>query len=204
MMRKLSPELECPVDNVFYYAVEHIAPIVHDMGLTPNMLTGISLLFGIGAAGFALNYAFELSALFYAVSYLFDCLDGYVARKYNIVSKFGDKFDHISDSVKVAVLILALCFVNWKLFLLVLPILVYVNLVLYFHMAYQEMYYDNPEDSDSLASLNWVLHIYTPRKKDVAQTLKYTRHFGCGTKTLVIVFILFIYSQFYCAHNNPS
>jgi len=40
---------------------------------------------------------FALSAFSYLISYMFDCWDGYYARKYNMESKFGDYYDHVSD-----------------------------------------------------------------------------------------------------------
>ena len=34
------------------------------------------------------------------VGYFFDCMDGHFARKYNMVTEFGDMYDYITDLSK--------------------------------------------------------------------------------------------------------
>ena len=43
----------------------------------------------------AFNYI--ISAILYLTRYIFDCIDGFYARKYNMTTVFGDWYDHISD-----------------------------------------------------------------------------------------------------------
>ena len=97
-MRKLPNELENPFDNLVYVFVERLSPLFYHFGLTPNSITSLSLLCGIYSAFLLFKKSYFLSILFYLISYIFDCLDGYNARKYKMMSKFGDYYDHISDT----------------------------------------------------------------------------------------------------------
>lgn len=79
--------------------------------ITPNQLTGISLLTGIGAAWLFLlgtRGALVAGALAYYVSFLFDCLDGKVARLKETRSAVGAWLDYGLDRVRVVVAALAL------------------------------------------------------------------------------------------------
>lgn len=68
--------------------------------LTPNMIT---ILNGLIVTSFLLYYLiinkfiFSFPLLF--LRNILDGIDGYLARKYNLVSKKGEIYDHISDSV---------------------------------------------------------------------------------------------------------
>jgi phosphatidylglycerophosphate synthase len=111
-MRKINSNLENPFDNAIYIIVEYLAPYAHKFGFTPNMITTSSNLFTIIAIYYLLNYYFVVAAILYLISYMFDCLDGYVARKYNMVSIFGDYYDHISDAVKLIAYLGTLYLIN--------------------------------------------------------------------------------------------
>jgi archaetidylinositol phosphate synthase len=83
-------------DRLIHY-VDPIARVFARMGLTPNQLTLISLLFGIAAA---LLYAFQhvyLGAAMLLLSGLFDFIDGGVARLNGKSSTFGAAIDWIID-----------------------------------------------------------------------------------------------------------
>jgi len=65
--------------------------------LTPNIITFLSLLFGLGAAVSFFFCQFILGAILLAVSALLDLADGTVARIINKKSKFGAAIDWIVD-----------------------------------------------------------------------------------------------------------
>jgi phosphatidylglycerophosphate synthase len=103
-MHKLKTENEGPVDIVFLTLTEWVTPLFHATGHTPNMITTYSLLCGLGAA-YALWEGWLVTfVVLFLVAYLFDCVDGYMARRYKQMSVFGDYYDHISDVVKTAAL----------------------------------------------------------------------------------------------------
>ena len=49
-VRKLPKNLECPIDNFLLDIVDYANPYFYTCGLTPNMLTSISALFGVIAS----------------------------------------------------------------------------------------------------------------------------------------------------------
>jgi cardiolipin synthase len=55
-----------------------------------------------------LVFAHRLGALLFAIASLSDFFDGYIARKFNIVSGFGKMFDPIADKVLVGTVLLML------------------------------------------------------------------------------------------------
>jgi len=77
-----------------------LTPILLKTSITPNMITAVSLLFGLlCAVCFILgNYiAGIIGALLLTASYTFDNCDGEVARIKKMSSEFGAKFDDIVD-----------------------------------------------------------------------------------------------------------
>jgi len=104
-MRKIPAELENPLENVILDFADHAVPVFAKLGITPNGVTTIGNLFRV-ASIYALingyNWIFFATAL---ISYVFDCMDGHLARATKNCSKFGDWYDHISDVVYHLVLL---------------------------------------------------------------------------------------------------
>jgi archaetidylinositol phosphate synthase len=82
------------------YCIRYLEPLANlcvRLGLTPNQITVISLLFGIGCA-VAFTYRFFLiGALLLFISAILDLTDGSVARKTDHNSNFGAVLDWIVD-----------------------------------------------------------------------------------------------------------
>src|SRR3989344_175000 len=108
-MRKIPREQENPIDNALIDLADKLCPLFKRLNFTPNGITTISLLFGLLSAFCLYKGRPLLFGLFYFISYFFDCMDGYYARKYEMSSKFGDMYDHIKDYV-VVILILIIFF----------------------------------------------------------------------------------------------
>ena len=72
----------------------------------PNKLTVIRIiLIPVFVAAYfitALPYNYLISAIIFAVAAFTDFLDGYIARKYNLVTDFGKFLDPVADKVLVA------------------------------------------------------------------------------------------------------
>ncbi|MDX1518841.1 MAG: CDP-alcohol phosphatidyltransferase family protein [Gammaproteobacteria bacterium] len=85
--------------------------------ITPNQVTGLSLLSGLAcAACFAFGgYAVQvLGALLLTVSYTLDNCDGEIARVKGLSSEFGAKFDDMVDWMVDAAFFLGLGYGVWK------------------------------------------------------------------------------------------
>jgi archaetidylinositol phosphate synthase len=83
-------------DRLIHY-IDPVSRVFAKIGLTPNQLTLISLIFGIASA---LLYAFQhvyLAAGMLFLSGIFDFIDGGVARLNGNATKFGAAMDWIVD-----------------------------------------------------------------------------------------------------------
>ena len=67
------------------------------LNLTPNDLTTLSVISTIIFLVFLHNRCAVLSVMFLLSRAYFDYADGMYARKYNLVTKFGDLYDHVND-----------------------------------------------------------------------------------------------------------
>ncbi|GGJ96301.1 hypothetical protein GCM10010123_27870 [Pilimelia anulata] len=78
---------------------------------TPNRLTLVAFLLGLGAAGCFLDGAYPAllaGALLFHLSFVVDCMDGKVARLNGTGSEFGAWLDYILDRLRVLVCAAAL------------------------------------------------------------------------------------------------
>lgn len=185
--RKLNRNLGNPVDNFFVDINEEINPYYKKLNFTPNMLTTFSLLFTIFSAYlFVIDYRFY-AAFFYMVGYYFDCADGNYARKYKMVSKFGDLYDHVTDLIKIGIFLVLLYteykdktrFTNFFIIFVVLSFLATV------HLGCQEALYGKSSESMFLRLTKLVC--IDPKHINV------TRFFGTGTLQLFMAIILIFY-----------
>jgi phosphatidylglycerophosphate synthase len=91
--------------NLFFPIGDKLVDPLYCMGLTPNNVTLLSTFFTILAIYFLhidnRIYAF----LSYLFGYVLDCVDGRMARKYSMGSKFGMVFDCTSDNISNGILI---------------------------------------------------------------------------------------------------
>src|SRR5260221_9179170 len=65
--------------------------------LIPNVLTLAALCSGLTAIRFALQGEFRLAVIAVIVAAIFDALDGRVARRLGVASRFGAELDSLSD-----------------------------------------------------------------------------------------------------------
>jgi len=187
-MHKIPANLENPIDNSLYTVVELVAPTFYSLGFTPNMITTLGNICTIIAIYFFLQHNYKMSAVFFFLSYFFDCLDGYIARSYNMVSEFGDFYDHISDAIKFLSFVLLFLINNRKLAFKYIPVMILLILLMGFHLANQEIYYDNQASSKTLQIFNTLTTSTT--KEEAAEIMKYSRFFGCGTVILFVTAII--------------
>jgi|SaaInlStandDraft_7_1057024.scaffolds.fasta_scaffold42528_2 phosphatidylglycerophosphate synthase len=190
-MKKLPSYLESPIDNGIYYIIEKIAPSVYSMGFTPNMITTLGNVCTLIFIYFFIQKRFYLSALFFFLSYMFDCLDGYLARSYNMTTEFGDLYDHTSDLLKTLSYIYLLFTTNRQIFFKILPIILVSMVLTFIHFAHQEIYYGKPGDSITLQL--FTMFSLAKTKEEAEQYLPLTRYFGCGSTILLMTIIIIMY-----------
>ena len=178
-MRKIPNQYENFIDNILIRIVEMIQPQFYKMGFTPNILTTLSSICWLIGIYFFINdgmYYTFYTVLFFMVSYFFDCFDGHFARSYNMVTTFGDYYDHITDILKFIILLYCIYKLYKSKFYKVLLILGVFTVLSFMHLSCQELYVGTTSDTLSLLK-----YFCIANKHNVKRVLHITKYFGCGT-----------------------
>ncbi len=197
--RKLPENLENPVDNfILKYIVDPLNPYFKSIGMTPNGLTAISGIFGIISIFCIFKSNYLLAALFFAISYIFDVFDGNFARKYNMVTKFGDWFDHMKDNLIIFGIIFVLFKkkdINFKNKIVALSLYIILAILSFKYLTLQETYYHSnfsvPEEEKS-KTLELLKSFFGSSGNDsyLNKNLNTFKWFGPGTLNTYMVLVL--------------
>jgi phosphatidylglycerophosphate synthase len=186
--RKISSSIENPIDNVMISTSDALSPYFKKLNYTPNGITTISLVLALASLHHLYNHDVNHFGVYFILSYLFDCMDGYYARKYSMVTEGGDKYDHYKDLIVVIGLIYVLydryCILDHMVLLLVLGAMAVLGMMT---VGCQERLTKKEHSSNNLA----VFDPITPCKETCMSSQKYLRFFGSGT--LVVALIAAVY-----------
>jgi len=188
-MRKIPYELDNPIDNfMLSYCGDPLMDRLYKLGVTPNMITTVGNVFRGLSVYFLYSGRKELFLILYVVGYYFDCLDGHFARRYNMCSKFGDFYDHISDTTFYFFLIYYVFFNSTLLespyFTRVLTLFLIMGFLMFIHIGCQQTYYG----SSGVEYMDVCKSICS--NKD---WLWWTRYFGCGTNIIFSASLAYIF-----------
>ena len=188
--RKIPRDLDNPFDNILIDIVEWMNPYFKRLHFTPNMITTLSLIFGIiFNIAFYKNY-YIFAALSILISYYFDCMDGNYARTYDMQSRFGDLYDHVKDWT-VFIIFIIIFFTkatSLKFKLICILILIIVCLGTILHAGCTEEYIrKNSKSTMNSIALDCVS--FCPNMK----TMRWTKYFGCGTLNITIAVIVLLH-----------
>jgi phosphatidylglycerophosphate synthase len=190
-MRKLDACYENPVDDVLLKIAEPLCAILKKLNFTPNGITTLSLIFGLLSVYALYIGKVYMFGVLYLLSYFFDCVDGHYARKYDMITEFGDFYDHVKDFLVFSSIIAVFIMRNkekaWNKMVAVLIILFILYVLMMAHLGCQEKIYDSTE-SVSLHACRYAC------PGDAKTTIQFTKYFGCGTFTLVAI-LLIIYVE---------
>lgn len=193
-MRKIPHIYENPLDNFLIQFSEITCPYIYSIGFTPNMITTLTNITCILTIILLLNANYYWAALSVMIMYYFDCLDGHMARKYNMVTVFGDYYDHISDLSKIIAILITLYYINPDKFYKIIPIIVFMGIMMAVHMGCQELMYENNE-SDTLEPTKQLCPVKNQNDTNILKkTLESTKLFGCGTFYITIVLSIIYYA----------
>jgi hypothetical protein len=190
-MRKIERKYENPIDNVLIDLIEIVSPTFYKLGFNANGITTLSLIFGLMSILFLYKGYIYFFMITYFISYFFDCMDGYFARQYKCVSKFGDYYDHIKD-VSVFIGLLIVIFLKYRCS----PITIFVatillitgSIIMNMHLGCQEKIYATTKCDES-PSLSKLKHMCPGNPED---SIKYLRYFGTGTYTVLFILVIFV------------
>ena len=194
--KKINTIFENPIDHYIVKACEKVAEAIRKNDtnkiITPNMITTVGLIIGVISIYLLYKKKYYLAFVFFWLCYFFDCLDGYYARRYDMVTQFGDYYDHFRDIfVNVAVSILIynqLKTPNQKSVFLIVVIV--FSIFMLTHFGCQELNSSVQENNKTLAILSSMI--------SCKEYIKYTKYFGSGTFiTIISGFILYLnFSQY--------
>ena len=188
--RKINSDQENPIDDILISLCDPLSDVLRRLfpWLTPNMITTVGMLFGFLTFYFILKHNYVLAFCMFWISYFLDCLDGYYARKYKMMSKFGDFYDHIRD-VLVTGSIIILIFIKLQTKPLKATFTVMTLLFLFvflMHMGCQEKNSKIKDHNHSLSPLQNLC------KQE--EWIHQTKYVGNGTFILILsIFILLLY-----------
>lgn len=103
--RKILERYENQIDNIIIDLCEPVSNLLIKFNITPNQITTVGMFVGIASFYCILKKRYKLAFILFWLSYYLDCLDGYYARKYNMVTTFGDYYDHVRDIVVTTLII---------------------------------------------------------------------------------------------------
>ncbi|VBB18788.1 CDP-alcohol phosphatidyltransferase [Yasminevirus sp. GU-2018] len=186
--RKVDSSIENPIDNMMIEISDKMSPTFKSMGYTPNGITTISLIFALGALYSLYNHDVYQFAIYLALAHLFDCMDGYYARKYDMVTDTGDKYDHFKDLL-VAVGIIYVLFskyniMSFPVLMLSMMLLAVLSII---SVGCHEKITHHSDKSETLA----IFDIITPCRETCDKYTKYLRFFGPGTVIFVVIMCVF-------------
>jgi hypothetical protein len=190
---KLPKHLDNPIDNWILDICDKMDPFFVKCNMTPNKLTTISGYFGLLSVYCLYNRIKYLPGIFYFISYMFDEADGQYARRHNMVSKFGDYYDHLKD-LSVMFMIFYVLYKRGKMYL---AIFIFALSLSASHIGCQEHYYrQNNPDKEHSDTLSWCRYLCPFENTETDDTrlenaMRYTRYFGLGTSNLLVSVILF-------------
>ena len=183
-MAKIDPKYENPIDNFIVFKIcEPLSDDLHRRNITPNMITTVGFASSLLGSYYLYNYKIWKFVLLYTFAYLCDCMDGYMARKYKLETKFGDYYDHVTDVVQM-ILVLYILWTRYDL-LKYKKMVIISSMLLLMYMTTQgcqEILMGN-NTSDILGITK---NMCSDRIKDYIECI---RHFGSGT---VIFYVLFL------------
>lgn len=190
MVNKIPSTYENPFDIILLKFIDTHLHFYRKLNITPNMITTIGIIFGIISAYNIFKGNFKTSAFLFLIAYYFDCVDGKLARKYNMVTKFGDYYDHFGDIFKIIIILYALYKVNKDKFNNIKYLIYSLLLLCMLHLGYQEVIYSLDESSTLLLFKN-IAQI----DKNPENTIKFTRFFGCGTFIIIMCIIILFWKK---------
>jgi hypothetical protein len=189
MVRKLPRNMDNPIDTILIDIAEYLCPFFKRLGFTPNGITTLSLIFGVLAVYYLYKGCVMTFGVLYFISYFFDCMDGHFARKYKMVTKYGDLYDHVKDLLVVILIFSVVMYRNFSCSfknILIASILLSILVILInVHMGCQETIYDKDNVKNESHTLDW-----TKKLCPSPDFIYISRFFGCGTVIILLIAII--------------
>jgi len=193
---KVHESIEDPLSNIFYNISDKITPMLKYIDITPNQITTIRFSLLLLAVLYCIpRKMYKVASVLYILSYFGDCLDGLYSRKYNMVTQFGDYYDHLADQISMVITIYMLYITVNSSHKWIVDLLVIMVLISMIQIGCQERYIHMMELSTNYTShsISKITNMCPPSiisNDDIEYFMEYTRLFGAGTVQLFITIII--------------
>lgn len=186
---KTPQEYEDPIPNMFYYISDKLCDNLFKLKITPNFITTLRLILMIVLTILVFYKKYLLFAgILFIFCFFLDHLDGEYARKYNMVTKFGDYYDHIVDNTYFIPLLIIIFYRNRNIYLILFfLILLIISTIL---IGCQEKYMFKYKNNISSKSLKILQKTCPFEYKKLKKSLSVLRYFGQGFLILFIFFLI--------------
>jgi CDP-diacylglycerol--inositol 3-phosphatidyltransferase len=187
VVNKLPVEYENPYDAVLLSFTADLLPLAWHTGHTPNIITTYSFVCCLISRWCLWKDHIAAFFVFHHLAYFFDCMDGQMARRYNMTSRFGDLYDHCTDLIG-DVLLVVIVWLKYRHVIRAGHVLLVIFMfgMLVVSMGCQQCYHkprrevDKEEESlDRYIGLCWT-----------SESIRWTRFFGAGSWQLVTSFLV--------------
>lgn len=187
---KLPLKFDDPLDIFLKKYIDKLIIPCKKLGITPNMITTISFLFGLFSCYFYYKQYYIISSICYLLFYFFDVMDGYYARIYEMYSTFGSYYDIITN-IFVAILLFYLFITNKHIKYNSIKFYIFIIFVLFaigtfYHFSCQEKYTQQNKEKYTSEGLSFVSLV----KCDNVNKMKYTKYFGSGNNCILVIIII--------------
>jgi hypothetical protein len=197
---KLHETLEDPISQLFYDTSSMISPFLYQNGVTPNMVTIFRLVMIIISFFYFFEHKYyRTTAIIFVFAYFLDCLDGHMARKFNMVTKFGDYLDHCSDIITFVLAIFYICKSINEKYNYVFIIIIIILFLSILHISCEERYIDLIDlkrVSPSLDATKCICSKHIIDDDNLEYMMDYTKVFGLGTSVILIAIVIWNFKFF--------
>lgn len=152
------------------------------------MISYINICFSILCIYYLYFHNYTYAVIYLLLTYLFDSLDGFYARKYKIETEFGDLLDHYSDYIFYSCLYYILLFkLKFKHHNYIILIIIILTISSLYHLACTEHYTTNNHKTNG--QLKKLVKMCANKKN-----INYSKYLGPGTLIISISIILLNYT----------
>ena len=185
---KLHSSIENPFDKELRCCYDAVAVFCYDNDFTPNHITTISLICGVICCYTLYKKIKYAPAIFYFLCYFFDGVDGYYARKYDMVTEFGDWYDHVKDvSVHLGIIYILYLQKRYEGILLVALLFLFATI----HLGCQEnLFARSKPDFNHSSTLHQCQKMCPLDENTIHDGILLTKYWGTGTLTFFMVLYL--------------
>jgi phosphatidylglycerophosphate synthase len=189
-MSKSNKNIQSPFDNIMYKLSDDISDTFYNNNFTPNEVTTLSNITWIVMLIFLYNSYNYIAAFLLLISFFFDCLNGFMARKYKMSSNFGNIYDHTSHIIKFILLMILFYKINKEKLFKILPVIIIFLILSWSYTKCEEI--NNNIDETSFVPIS-LCPASTPEGR--YSYMQYVKYFGAGSLNILLAILIIYFKE---------